>query len=910
MTAKSYFIGMSYRRFITLFVLLITSAVCTSMPASAQVQAFPNEDNAQIAVHTLRAKAPADECFAFISNPSPLPTFTDPTRCSSYPTPPGMPVAKPKVNQSYVWGLTESGDDVWWGTFANANCLTQAGSVPSTPNPNGAPNSHMTDSWVCEYYDSPYYPSVLPDARIGDFRPPRFYSYAKSTQTLVDRTPKYPAYVNPTTNPTGIYNFINITRGIRSATTYNGLIIMAGPALTPASLVLFAWNASTNEFLGGRILIGYNNIRSFRILDGVLYTAVGKNSCSSPTSCTPTIIGGRILRLNPNIIPGCTFSPTPQVLNPPPCWNINDATQTPTEVGNLDTVAGSLAIHNGRIYTVTWPSQFLPGVLSSLYMSPAIPAGGLTAANADQWTQLWKASDYEPDPIMVQFYSGGALASFDGYLWWGTLHIAMEPFVALAKTFPPTTQEEAVQDLAGTMRAAVFFRGKDLDTPNPKIDLVYGNEQLPVFTPPANGNPQSWVLQTNKMPNPKSLWGPSGFGNMWNTYIWSANVWNNRLWIGTMDWSFSSQQVTNVLTGVAGAKFPEEFYASANYGGDLFYITEAGKPAFPESTNGVDNPTTFGIRNQIVSSNGNAFLGMANASNLATDPTDPKHIGGLGGWELIELSPSPNVNTPVGTNVTVYLANNSTVNFCNVTLAGTTFATSVKNPYRGTVPVSDLLEPFELNGPPLPPGIGSQPSEVVLLWSSAVWGKGCSSPTLATVNVRIPGDVTSPRLLQLYWDGAQYLWKDITTNVSLGTGRIEGAVTSDYLGILGVAPASAASLNALIQNKGVANGSYYVDLRLTNTGTTLAYNVSLEQLTFRTLAGSGTLSYNPSLSAPLPRSLGNLAPGASVVVRLYLKPTTSIGGTGVTRFYISEDIRTQNAAGTSFVETYTQLVVP
>src|SRR5262249_4475726 len=156
-----------------------------------------------------------------------------------------------------------------------------------------------------------------------------------------------------------------------------------------------------------------------------------------------------------------------------------------------------------------------------------------------------------------------------------------------------------------TMRASVLFRGKDLDTPNPTIELVYGNEQLPVYTPPANGVPQAWTLQTNRMPNPKSIWGPSGFGNVWNTYIWSAQVWNNRLWIGTMDWSFLSENGSELISKFAGTGFPNAIYSTARTGGDLFYFTSASKAAFPESSNGIGNATSIGIRNQIIGSNGN-----------------------------------------------------------------------------------------------------------------------------------------------------------------------------------------------------------------------------------------------------------------------------------------------------------------
>jgi hypothetical protein len=891
---------------------LLTSG---SDSASAQVQVFSNSPSTQITTHAVRSKAAPDECFAFLANPSPLPKFTDPTRCASYPVPTGMEPAKPKVNQSYIWGLTESGDSLWWGTFANANCVTQAGSVPATGNPNGAPNAHLTASWVCEYYDSPYYPSPIADARIGDFRPPRAYQYSKTTRTTVDKTPRYPVFVTPN-NPEGIQLNLYTTRGIRSALSINGLIILAGPSLDPTrGLNVFAWDANTGAFLGARPLSGYNNIRQFLVVNGVAYTAVGKNQCSDG-ACTPTIIGGRILRMEPTIVPGCTYSPAPGNPTPPPCFLLNGGTQIapapPTEVGSLDTVAGALTLHNGRIYTVTWPSSDLPGVVSSLYQSPIVPAGGLTAADSATWTQRWKASDYEPDPNMAQFYAGGALASFDGYLWWGTLHIPMQPTLLLVKTYPPNSAQEALQDLAGTFRATVFFRGKDLDTINPQIDLMYGNEKLPVFTPPANGLPQSWALQTNKMKNPKAMWGSSGFGNPWNTYTWTASVWDGRLWVGTMDWSFNAQQGATLVSAL-GMPVPTELFTAATYGGDLFYFTSASKPAFPESTDGIDNPTSFGIRNQLPSANGNLFLGMANVASLATDPNDPKHLGGLGGWELIELARSPNVNTPVGANVDVTMANGVTIKYCSVTKAGQSFSSTVRNPFSMPLPVHPLFSPSNLPGPPLPLNVANPPPQVILLWSSALWGQGCTSPTLAQVSTTFGGDIPIPRMLQLQWNGSGYIWSDITLDVNYATRKVTGAVTSDYIGVLGLAQLAPPTLTAAINMKGQDQrvSSFFVDLTLTNTGKGTAKNISIDTLTLRTLNGNGTVTYNSPPGAPLPLTapVVDLAPGASTTIRIYLKSSTTFGITGVWRFSIAAGVKMTDLIGTPLSVTLTQTVL-
>ena len=222
----------------------------------------------------------------------------------------------------------------------------------------------------------------------------------------------------------------------------------------------------------------------------------------------------------------------------------------------------------------------------------------------------------------------------------------------------------------------------------------------------------------------KSLWGPSGYGNIWNTYTWSASVWNNRLWLGTMDWAFSSEQGAGVIGELGGVSFPPNLYTTAKFGADLLYFTSAAKPAFPESTNGVGNPTTYGVRNQVSSSNGNLFLGMANPMNLLTDPADPNGFGGLGGWELLELSPSTDLNTPTGTDVAVNLQNGVAVNFCSVSTAGTTVSSIVPNSFNARERFIPLLRPYDLDGPEVPNGILGQPVKLALTLVFRTLGAG------------------------------------------------------------------------------------------------------------------------------------------------------------------------------------------
>src|SRR5262249_15162969 len=160
------------------------------------------------------------------------------------------------------------------------------------------------------------------------------------------------------------------------------------------------------------------------------------------------------------------------------------------------------------------------------------------------------------------------------------------------------------------------------------------------------------------------------------------------------------------------------------------------------------------------------------------------HFGGLGGWELNELSPLPTLNTSAGTNVSVALPNGVSVNYCSVSNAGTTFSSVVPNPFSQTQQFDPLLAPYDINGPELPINIAAHPKEIALVWSSAVWGQNCASSNLAEITLPLRSGMSLPRLLQLQWDGAQYAWKDITTVVDPAAGKIKGAVSADYLGIL------------------------------------------------------------------------------------------------------------------------------
>lgn len=554
----------------------------------------------------LLAKAAPDECYFGIGDER-----------NTY-VPDGVPVERclnaggvPKVNQAYVWGLAKSGDDLWYGTMANTQCAVMGGYLGST-------SPTETDSYVCEFGESKLAQSSggpLPD-ELGDVRQFKIYRYNKATKMLDDMT--------PTEDPRHLQ-----TIGIRSAGTLGDVVILGGPGFLGVNL--FAFNTETGEYLGSHTLRGTTNIRKWAVVDGVLYTGVGTFGG-----------GGAVLR-----------------------WTGDSGDPFQFEiVGLLDSAAAELEEHEGRLFVTTWPSAELTPELedvnnAGLWMSPMIPPGGLTPIHAPGWEKVWDAGDYEPDPVTAATYGGGALASYEGKLYWGTMHVPL--LSALAHFGVHGTgdgPEDLLMGLLGTYRPIAIFRGSGFGDPepiidgavtnngggDPEIELVYGNTMLPVYY-----DSIGWWLAPNNM-DQEPLYGFSGFGNIFNNYTWTMDTYEGKLYVGTMDWSYllgdmlsgllpaipaGLLELPNVAPGAVTnsiGDFIDIINPLNHFGADLWRFENSWSPAIPEQAHGVENYTNYGIRTMV--SDEALFLGMANPMNLLTDTEDylPE-----GGWELMCL---------------------------------------------------------------------------------------------------------------------------------------------------------------------------------------------------------------------------------------------------------------------------------
>lgn len=571
------------------------SAICVLGIAAAAAPAASAQVNLNTTTATLLAKAQADECYIALGENVPL-NF-----------PPCAEGQTPKVNQSYVWSAVDTGDDVWFGTVANALCTTQgafsSNSAGTTP--------YQTPSWACEYAASPYSPFPLP-GYLGDFRPPKIYVYNKASGALTDMTPSRTTATGTDRND----ELLRSTSGIRAGALVGDYVIFSGPKLS-GGLAFFAFNWHTKQWIAKGELQGYSNIRKFLTVEGVTYAGVGG-----------LVNGGSVLRFKGSF----ANLPTPAPGDGAPQCNSCFSFDT---VGRLDSDAAYLTMHNGRMFVSTWPKD---SGLGGIVMGPPLPAGGYTRSNIDQWTKVWDATQYEPDPTIATSYAGGALMSFGGYLYFGTINVPYASLQAWVAVYgPPANEDEFKQLFTYTFRPAVMFRAQGFETGAPTVDLLYGAPKLFAYTPPAEpGGTGTWALTTNKMPAGKTnpLYGTSGINNSLNVYIWEMALWQNKLWVGTFDWSWVVDQSQDRIT-LPTAKALQPAAAATVYGADLVFFNDTTSAAVTESNAGLINPTSYGVRTMIPAGDV-MYVGMANAANLLGDTTDDQPDGG---WELIKLQP-------------------------------------------------------------------------------------------------------------------------------------------------------------------------------------------------------------------------------------------------------------------------------
>lgn len=555
------------------------------------------------------SRAPADEYFYGLGNPGN--TFVsggiDLAACATNGS-------VPKVNQSYVWGMGRSGTNLFFGTMANTDTLVLSGYLRQT-------NPLLNYYRVAEYGEGIFgKANGLPPA-LGDWRPPRLFRYNLADGTRTDLGPGLPpADQARLAAVLGIRAGGAVNPGARNP---SGLAVLAGPMLQgERGCAFFFFNGTTGAFLGSVEKPRYTNIRRFVEVNGDLYSAVQLTNGA-----------GAVIRwVNDPALPDYPFHMI--------------------EVGALDQGGGDICAHEGRIFVTTWPGLLMeaqrPGSGVSLqdvylkavglWMSPVVPANGLKAKHRGRWIKVWNVNDYETDKIAAVTYGGGALCSFDGWLYFGTMHVPLLTTFAhaLATGAYQGITNATADEIAGyireilprTHRAVSLFRGRNFFAPwtigglsmemGGEFQLLYGYENLWTYDLDAG----TWSLTANKMEQRPLMGGP-GFDNPSNCYAWVMDTFQNDLYVGTFDITFPEDAETcadEALNPASGA------------GGDLFRLTSSRAKRFePVSVNGLGNIANYGLRT-ILSTPQALYIGTANPRNLLADPGDDLPDGG---WELL-----------------------------------------------------------------------------------------------------------------------------------------------------------------------------------------------------------------------------------------------------------------------------------
>ena len=530
----------------------------------------------------LLAKATPDECFAGIGEP--------------YPEGPPCWRGRPKTNEAYIWGMAIAPKAIWFGTMANTTCgagSSTASGFSATP---VLGNPILTSAYVCER-DAGVYETPAPFVST-DWRPPNIYRYDLDANALEVKTPDHP--------------LVRQTAGFRSAVYFDDMVLLTGAGLagTPAAgkINVFAFDAKSLAFLGASSLEGVKNLRRWVVTPAGVYAGVQTADNR-----------GAVIR-----------------------WLGNRSQLFRFEtVGRFDSEVSEVAFHEGRIFASTWP--ILPGFVDrplgatlALFMGPILGEQGLSGNDTQAWTKVWSVSDYEADPSIALTYGGGAMASFGGYLYWGTLNIPFTGATAIQLTHQ-LSLPQMLPALIGALRPAALFRGRHF-AEAPEIQTLYGLPAMPIY------DEGRWRIAPSPMGRPQ--YGMAGFGNPFNAYMWSMAVYRDELFVGTMDVRYNTRLTLQALPrrllgliagiwGPSGRLDPLRLPLGhvRGYGADLYRFPSPNRAALPLSRDGLGNLSNFGVRNLVADERG-LYAGTANPFNLLYEPFREDQSGG---WELLEI---------------------------------------------------------------------------------------------------------------------------------------------------------------------------------------------------------------------------------------------------------------------------------
>ena len=258
------------------------------------------------------------------------------------------------------------------------------------------------------------------------------------------------------------------------------------------------------------------------------------------------------------------------------------------------------------------------------------------------------------DPGVEKNSQMGDLASFRNDLYFGSQHLPGGGLRQWADFYNDGELPQGVDLLRvqlGTLRGASVWRLVDFDTPQERVQLLYGDPVLTLYRPDRG----RFTIRANNLGlglDGLPRFGLSGWNNpTCNHYYWINQVHQEELFVSSFDeCALLANQLPAVLE-TEGIELPEivvdllvRALINPLVGADLWRWYSRDLAPLPDTLTGARNKWNYGFRTMWSDADG-FFLGSANPHNLA--PKDEGLIGGLtsptgvgggfgGGWELLE----------------------------------------------------------------------------------------------------------------------------------------------------------------------------------------------------------------------------------------------------------------------------------
>jgi hypothetical protein len=517
-----------------------------------------------------------------------------PTPDANGKCPPG---SKPKYNQTYTLGSATSGKYMYFSTAANGMCNAAIGGYfPKI-------SAWANDDVVCEGNQG-WSSRHLGFKLWGDLRRTEVFRVNSDTDQVENVTP------SGADAP-----ILDRVFGLRGQGAIDDVVLFGSPVLNATGngyggLGMVAFEGSTGKFLGQTILPEYFNIRRGNVIDGDLYFGVRLAGAGAGG-------GGGVIK-----------------------WagSKSDPFKFEVVANNLPSEPGYITGYDHHIITsgFTAPSMTNPSPMAEIYMSPTIPAGGLTEETADpsNWKSIFKMSDYDPDPVISGAVNFGDLIEFDGKLVFSTYIMGGLETLRINKAYgEPTDDIGRLTNAINAERATAVLEMSDVGKPNQKVRLLYGDTTLPVY----NAATKRWENRPNNL-RQVAKFGQAGFGNRTNFYSWMWEIYKGSLYMSTFDASSMVTGASDVLPDALNLS-PEtvellkpviNLLHQVTGGGDVWRFDSLNTPAVPETLDAYGNKNTHGASRSwgAFPEKNKLYAASATWANLNNT------TGGRGGWQL------------------------------------------------------------------------------------------------------------------------------------------------------------------------------------------------------------------------------------------------------------------------------------